>query len=534
MSRKAKITQEMANGFPDWTKVRTDDQSIGQSFINTIGLGMETLFTEMYRAQKSMFLTTAFVGEIDQTFKLSLPSSFEFSVNSTDALMPVVIAPTISGRLGNTWYPIEEIVDGSLRTFWYDAIPNRISEINSFALGGLLVASGLSSDVSLQLVNSGLAIENRLTVVADGEQLLVIDANNNLQRSKVRIAGTTWKETSESEDVVFLFSESKQTFKAWNSIDRIAPIDFPSETRIDVYSHQFNQPYYLDSFDSISQFKESRENLPLFWTLTTTSGSYSGLQAQRYIAERAVDLIRTKPTLAEYRNWELLDSSNNPVILNDIVPVPNEQRILGITDSKLLMYDTFMELPDLKTLTLQTPNGLVDIESSSDYVIRGEELEINAIFKRPIKTIIRHRIKIKFPDGLEQGILLDGSLVSTTSDFWITDETSDRLIRQPFFLELSDLGQHIVTLECMYLDQTTEFAQRAILVQAKTPLVELDLSSIMTTASGIDIDHQNRLLVLDSSGTVHQLQLHYDKVLIDFEGKELTFREQYDEVKVTK
>lgn len=534
MSRKSRITDELANGFPEWTKVRTDDQSIGKSFINTIGLEMELLFTEMHRAQKSMFLTTAFTGEIDQTFKVQLPNSFIFTIDSEHALSPVSSAPTISGLIGSTWYPITEITDGSIRSFWYEALPNRISEITQFPISGLLVASGVSSDISLTLVTSGLALDNRLTIVADGEQLLAVDAENNLQRSKIRISGTTWKNTIETEDIVFLFSESKQTFKAWNSVSRIAPIDFVSESQIDVYSHQFNQPYYIDSFESISQFPDARENLPLFWTLRTTSSGASMLQAQRYTALAAVDLIRQKPQLAEYRNWELLNESGDPVIVLDIVPVPNEQRIYAIDASGLYLYDSHFELPDLKQLTLKTSNGLVDIETSSDYVVRDEELEVTAVFKRPIKTIVRHRIKIKFPDGVENGILLDGTLVPVSTDHWIIDEITDRLVRQPFIIELSDFGQHLITLEVVYLDQVTEIAQRAILVQSKTPLAQLDLSTITTTAIGIDVDHQNRLLVLAASGVVHQLGLHYDIVLIDFNNKELVFREQYDEVKVIK
>jgi hypothetical protein len=534
MSRKSKVTQEMANGFPEWTKVRTDDQSVGQSLINTIGLEMETLLTEMFRAQKSMFLTTAFTGEIDQTFKITLPNYFSFDTNNTNTLASISVVPTISGRLGNEWFTVEHIEDGSLHSFWYDAIPSRIGLVSTFVLEDLLVASGMSTDINLQLVNSGLDLDNKLTVVTNGQQLVSVDANNNLQRSKVRIDGITWKGTTESEDVVFLFAESKQTFKAWTNITKIAPIDFSEETHIDVFSHQFNQPYYIDSFESLSQFSESRENLPLFWTIIESNDNNSILQAQRYTAEKAIDLIRNQPTFAEYRSWELLDALNNPVIINDIVPVPNEQRIFAITNSGLLIYDTFMELPNLKALTLRTPNALIDIETSSDYIIREGEVEVSPIFKRPIKTIIRHRVKIKYPDGIEQGILLDGTLVPVSVDYWINEEITDRFIRQPFFLELTDLGQHVITLECVYLDQTVEFAQRAILVQSKSPLVQLDFSNITTTASGIDIDHQNRLLILDSAGTVHHMQLYYDKVLIDFENKELTFREQYDEIKVIK
>jgi hypothetical protein len=96
------------------------------------------------------------------------------------------------------------------------------------------------------------------------------------------------------------------------------------------------------------------------------------------------------------------------------------------------------------------------------------------------------------------------------------------------------LGDHLLTFECEYLDGVIDTSQRLVRVQAKIPLAVINLSSISTTITGIDIDHLGHVLVRESSGKVHQLQFHYDNVLVDFENKELIFRDKYDEVKVIK
>jgi hypothetical protein len=532
--RKSKVTQELVNGFPSWSKVRSDEQSVGQSYLNVIGLEMELLFTEMFRAEKNMFLSTANVDEIDQTYKLTLPTSFTFSTNSTNALSPEFISPTISGLVNDEWVAITEITDQSIRSFWYEAAPTRITEVDRFNIEGTLVASGTSSDMSLTLINSGLFLDNKLTIEVDGETLITVDSNNVLQRSKVRIQGTTWKETVEQEDSIFLFAETKPSQKAWLNISSIKTLDFPSESSVNIYSHQFNRPYYLDSFETLSQFVESRENLPIFWSIEESIFGDSILHAEVYTVNKAIDLLKSKPARHEFRNWELLDSESQSLLIKDIAMVPFKQMFYAISDNRFFVYDTYLELPDLTLLNPKTPNSLIDLEVSSDYVIRGEELEISPLLARPIKTISKHRMKLTYPDGAEFGILLDGTLVPTTTDFWIVTETSDRFIRQPFVLELDDFGQHVITLEVQYLDEIQEIIERAILVQSKLPLSEIDLSSLIDVPVGIDIDHQGRILILDEDNVVHQMLLHYDVALVDFNLKELILREDYDEIKVIK
>lgn len=531
VTRKSRVTQSIANGWPDWTRIRTDEQSVGQSFINSVALGLEDLILESQRGYKNLYLTTAFPGEIDQTYKLTLPNYFEFTTQGNQ-LNQQFNSPEVSGLIDSNWVDITEIHNNSIQDFWYQALPTRLSLEESFPNSNHLVASGLSTDLSLQLIDSGLFLNNRLTVITQTGPLVEVEANNNILRSKVRITGVNWKLNSDTEDVVFLFPESKQTFKPWSSVSRVQCVDFPTETLVHIYSHQFNQQNYLDSFDTVSQFSSSRENLPMFWSLGQTSSGYSTLDLQRYTVDKAIDLLPVTPQFETIRRWELLDNDGDSVLIQDIQPVPFQQKIIGASNNKLYIWDTYQELPNIQVLTQRTPDALITIELDNDYPLREEDIEVNLVFSKPIKTIVRNRLSIQYPDGTEWGILADGSLVSTSSDYYLRDETSNRFIRSTVFITTEDLGQHILTFECQYLDNSIEIAQRAFVVQSKEALVELSFSNITTAASGIDIDHQNQLLILTTSGIIHQINRHYDYCLIDFDNKELLLREDYDQVKV--
>lgn len=531
---KSRVTQEIANAYPEWSRVRQDDQSIGKSLLNAIANNLELLVTEIYRGFDNLYLTTAFVGEIDQIYKVALPNEFDFTVDNSNNISPVIVSPTISGLVNSSWVSVTEVPNSSIRNFWYDAVPNRISEVTTFSQTNL-IAQGTSDDPYLTITTSGLQVANRLTVIVDSDNRLVsVDINNNVVRSKVRITGITWKDTEETEDVIFLYAGTKQTFKAWKSITSIQPVGFVSTSDISVYTYQFNQANYIDTFTTISQFPESRENLPYFWALTTTEAGYSALEIQRYTSEKAIELLAIKPVFGTYKRMELITSDSIELSLNDIAVVPYQKKVYGIDDTNLYVFDNQEELPDLTVLNSKTPGALIDIQVSSDYCSRSDDLEVSLLFQRPIKTIIRHKFKIQFPDGTEYGVLSDGTLVSTSQDYNIYGEISDRFIRPSLFVNLDEIGQYNLTLECEYFDTSVDVAQRAVMVLAKEPLVTLDLSGLMTQAVGIDIDHLNRLLVLDSDGVIHHIQPHYDLCLIDTLNKEILLRENYSSVKVIK
>ena len=538
MPKKSRSTQELANGFPRWTKVRWDDQSVGKTFLNVIGKDVEKIRTELYRNFKNTFLSTSNVDEVDITYTFDLPNSFEFTVDDSTQLSPVSVSPTVSGLIDGTWYEIDEATTGSLEEFWYESVPDRIEIID--VISG--ITYNLVDNSSDELVYSGindLFEPNKLYItVSSGVQLFeTADNNEDFKRATILVTGTTWKGTEEQEELGFLYNQTLRSEKVWSSIDKIETIDFPTPANISIQSHAFLQDNIEDTFSTLSQFTDGRDNLPHFWNLEESCW-VPGLQLlsdNKYVVDTAINVLRNRTELEYYRQWELLDENENTIIPLDIAPVPYKQRTWAVSASGLYLYDLDWEISDMKKLTGKTSGAVAQIEINNYYPTRDEEVEVLLRLIRPIRTAIRHRLSIEFPDGISYGILADGTLVSITSDYWVENFGEQRLLRGATALELDDIGEHILTLEVLYVNNITEIDKKSIVVAAKTPMAEFDLYSLIgKDAKAIDIDHQHKLIVLDIDNDVHYIKLHYDTMLIDYDNKQIIFREPYEQVKVIK
>lgn len=530
MGKKSLVTQNLANGYPQWSRVRQDEQSVGQSFLNVIGNNMEPLVTELRRGYDNLFLSTANVGEIDLTYVFNLPSSFEFKVQTPNDSDPAPVAPSVSGLIDSTWYQIQEVESGRLSDFWYNAIATRIS-IETTISGSASKLVEITGETLVANVLNTMFLDNHLTVeVSEGTTFYTVEGIN-VRRAKLRISGETWKGTQEDEEIIFLFNQRKKTNKVWKSLKKVELVDFPADATVKIYSHQFNLNNYADVYNDQHQFPDSRDDMSVFWDLTdsTTVSGVKLIQRKKYAVSNAVDLLKNQTAIIPERSWELLDTNGLPIAAKDLALIPYSQRAWITDGSKLYLYDLDWTQPNISRLSERTSGALCRIEVSSDYPTRNEEVAVDLIFIKPIKTLVRHRLKIQYPDGQEFGVLEDGTLVATSTDFWIHKPITDRFLRSTTIFEFADLGEHLLTLECEYLDGTNEVDQRLILVDAKKPLATFDLPFV---ADGLDIDHLQRLLVLGADGDVRHLNLHYDVMLIDYQNKEIIFREEYDEVKV--
>ncbi len=74
-SRFSKITTHLQQGFPRWTKVRKDPNSVGAMFLNIFGLQFEDIEFYLQYALDNYFLPTADTKQIDIVYKSSLPPS---------------------------------------------------------------------------------------------------------------------------------------------------------------------------------------------------------------------------------------------------------------------------------------------------------------------------------------------------------------------------------------------------------------------------------------------------------------------------
>lgn len=538
MSKKYRTTQELANGFPDWSKIRQDEQSVGQGLLNVVSKNFETMDTELFRGGANLSLTTANVGEIDLVYRFQLPETFEFEVDNSTQLQPIALSPTVSGRIGTDWYSVSETETGGIKNFWYEAIPDRVDIDGTWSGVNHILLDGNSEGFSYTTIEDPF-LSNTLYVEVSGVALLqeAPETEDGFLQAKVRLTGTTWKDTTEAEQIEYIFSEQKKSLKAWKEIDKVQAIDFPASGNIKICSHGFNLNSYRDPFGDLSQYEHSRDNLTTFWNLGDSCWSPGTrlLEARTYNATTALNVLRNRTDTFPVREWELLDSGNNTIYPLDIAPIPFTQRAWAVTQSGLFLYDLGFDQPSQSGLRGRTTSPLAQIGTTRDYVTREEVVEVELLYVRPIRTVIRHRLTVKFPDGISMGILADGTLVSTSTDYWVRNLKEDRLLRSPLDFVMTDLGDHIFTLEAEYHGGDIEVDKRLVRVASKEPLVEFNLYNLIgTTASGVDVDHQQHILVIDDNKDVHRIVPHYDNMLIDFNAKEIIFREDYDEIKVLK
>jgi len=538
MAKKYKVTQELANSFPDWSKIRTDEQSVGQGLLNVIGRNLETIETELFRGFSNTSLTTVNTQEIDLVYRFQLPETFEFSVDNATQLQPLSLAPTVSGLVGNTWYLVDEAETGTIKEFWYDAIPDRLNLLTTYSGTDHVLLDSNSEEYTFSGINNPF-LSNTLYVEVSGVSLLEErpDLQDGFLQAKIRISGTTWKDTEEAEEIPFIYNDKKRTLKGWKEIDQVQALDFPASGEVRIWSHGFNQVDYKDSFGDISQFKHSRDNLSTFWKIGTScwQSDVVLLECETYAASHAIDVLRNRTDREAYREWELLDSGNNVITPLDIAPIPFMQRAWVVTESGLLLYDLEFDQPSQSELVGKTNSPLVQIVTQRDYITRDEEVEVDLRFVRPVRTVIKHRLTVKFPDGVSMGVLEDGTLVSTSTDYWVNNIIETRSLRSPTDFTLTELGDHIFTLEVVFNGNLTEIDKRIVRVSSKTALAEFNLFNIIgTTVAGVDIDHQQHILVRDVDSGVHHLEPHYDTMLIDYDTKEIIFHENYSEVKIIK
>lgn len=545
MARKKLVTQELVNRLPEWTDVRKDEQSVGHSLVNVIADGLESLTEENHRGYHNMLLTTANVAEIDQVYIFGLPNIFEFEVDDPNQLVPLKLSPTVSGQYNGTWYNLEEIDEGDIKSFWYDALPTRLSS-EVTPSGEQVTYSGLNfsaavldsfTDEYQWDLSTELDIPNNLLVrITEGNDFY-FEQKNSIHRAKVRITGVTWKDTVETEELFFLYNEDQRTKKIWKEIVSIEAIDFQTQARIEVFALDCGTGHYSDPYQDRHQYVESRNTMSRFWDLqdSTTISGVKLLVSEKYSGNTVDELLLNQSAKVPHRSWELVDVADNPLDILDIEPIPFSRYCYAVTASGLHVYDLDFDIPSTSITKNQTRGALVKIEASNDYPIRDEEVGVDFIFQRPIKTIHRHRVQILYPDGSEYGVALDGSLVSLGTDHWIYDNGLDnRFIRPTTFFQFTDYGNHILTVEVTYVDGVTETIQRILTCERKQALRTFDITALATNVVSLGMDHLQNIYVVDSTGNAFMVNLHYDVILIDYENKDIICREPYDEVKVLK
>lgn len=533
--RKSDVTRELVNIYPPWSRVRQSDQSVGYQLLNSFAQPMDHMQKELIKQKANYYLLSFNLDEIDLTYKLGLPTDFEFSTDSTDPFNPTPVAPTVSGQIDDTWYDVN-IVDGNtLHEFWYESYPTRINLEET--------VSGLD-DILLDTSVSGLPVTGlwehhidggHVWVSASGGNNYLELSNGRILRGRVILEGTTRKGTKESESLIFPWDMKQKSRKEWTELDYVGAFNMEDQVEVKISSSDFNAEPYISVWNT--RYSENRHKIDEFWQLGTTSGvSLNSITLDRleYMTDEWQQLVDGFIDKQVLDRWELLSENGGVISGVDLAIQPFSDNAWVVSeDSMLYCYDlSDYMVSGVSKIKERTPGTEVLIELEKPAVVLGEDIQFIPWHARPTKEILKYHIWYQTPGGTKYS-LLNGSPVAWGTDAWVIgSDTITRTIENVVTITPTEHGEYLLVLDVIYIDEEEHSDRVLVPVRSKRPLASLSLLSLMSEDPiGIEFDSDHRLWVKGQT-KYYRFSLHKDIMLIDYEQKALYFKENYEEVVV--
>lgn len=538
MAEKARSTQGIVNSFPGWSNIRRDEQSIGQQFMNSIGIKIDDIRKQLARVADNYYLSRSIISDIDVYYKVQLPDTYTFTKDDDDDTDFIYTPPSVSGIVGLNTYSVSVAVDNDIESFWYIPAPDRISLEDTVTDDHFIASGFVGSSPFSPLLASGLHVANHITVTVDnGTEFTGVYENGLARRGIVQIQGFTREGAPITEELVFVHNDTQKTIHEFDRVAasglRVYGIEDRDETTIHFSSADFNSEDYA-VFYELDETVEG-EDMPLFWAIGSgTDGSVRTLDLRKYQIddiELRLEGFTSKDTIVQQ---ELLNASGVNIVPLDLTVEPHSDNLWVVDSGILYVYDNSLPYPDMSLLEGKDYHADAVIEPSSYYIVLGEEIEIDYIWRRPTRGMSAHRAWVIKPDGTKKS-LEGGSEVTYHTDrsSWVFGEPRRRKIRNSEFYTLDQRGDWVFCLETTYTDDSRSIDKRIVNVSSKQPRAQFDLAPLgITTAQGIDFDSEYNLWVMNASGVKYQINRHHDQMLVDFDRKILYFKEPYDQVQV--
>lgn len=540
---KRSAAQEIVNYMGSWTRMRQQDQSVGFQLANWLSGPIDVVEKEVARAGANAFLTTFNLEEIDILHRVDLPVTFDFDMENTDELQPVYGVPTVRGRVGASWYDVSLATDNLIKTLIYGITPTRISLLDQ-----LTPVDTDSYKLLTSLAPTSFPYTTELTHHLDGADLyLTVEGDTNyirtedgkIYRARILLTGISRKGIEETEMVVFPWAMTQQSLKEWKSISRIELFDFPDNTIISLASATFDIEHHLDVWND--RFSEADNKIDTFWGLEVVNHTdpvvtISSLTRYEYISDRWQDLVVLEPAKQSVRQWDLLDTGEAQIESLSVALRPFSDQAWVLDSSNMLYcYDIREEYyQNLALIKDRTPGSHVQLEPAELSYSLHNTIQFLPVHIRPEKEINRYRIWYQTPSGTQYG-LLDSSPVAISSDFWVSliDKPLSRTVGRLQSLDADEYGEYLFVIETLFVDGDLQTEKLLIPVLSKTPLFEVDLTTTLgENALAIEFS-SDQLLWVKGVTQYHCIQLHNDRMIVDFQNKTIFTPEAYDELEVT-
>ena len=536
MNKYSYITQKLANYMPSWTKARQNKQSLFQQLLSPIGTELEDVIQKARLSLKGRFIGTASLNEIDVIYETRLDANFEIQYDTDDFRLPKLISPTITivPNYGDTPFEIDVVEDNSIESFWYKAIPNRLT-VDATTLAYKPVLAETQIDISEFTVFNDIYDPGHLFLTIKNATSFIDE--DTLERAYIRIAGINRRGTEDTEIIPFSFNTTAVTLKEWQTLSSIQIFNMgPSSATIEIDAVDFNYDRY--QYDE-ERFVDENKNEKILYLNYNEASSKSYLNYEVFTASTIDDLLAGISTLHEVYKVKLLDQNDQETTgILDITPQPEISRCIVLTNTKLRVYDTRAIAPDCSKLNKKTSNPETYINVNGDLIETGDTVELTPYGHLRTKRIIKYKWDLEKPDGSMVTFIYDDSLGSFQEQAYIIDgdyngwnknpyETSDpgNFYHRKLEYTVQNDGDHVWTLSVEYLDGERDVDQKIVSLNSMSPLVEFTHNIV--NPIGVAYNSDQDLCVIDSSDDVHIVVLHCDVAMFDVKNKKIYTRESY-------
>ncbi len=539
-TRRAWVTQRLANRFPPWAKVRKLSQSVGQQILEPMSRDLEDSYWWTNYNLGNTILNTTDINQISGLSRLDLPPTFDWRTTQ-HAESVIYLTPTsVRGETDSGWITLSQATNNSLEEFWY-GVPDRITYtgesysylpvLQNTLVSNLATASPVSPSVAgklwITLSNNGASIKNYKGAIA---------------RSSVTISGRDIHGREAEEKLSFAFNGTMHTKLAWSEVGSVATnyVDESASVRVDwlnIAPSEFLDPSGLHVTKDREKFR--------FWSL----GSKSWGSTLNHMVFSADDLVLVEEGQdskhAEYE-IELLDTFGSNITALSLSPWPKRRWVIVSDGSSLHFFVPDIRMEPVDRIVEATTEAVVQIDLDKEWSYKGDTITLDYIMKRPFIRVLRTRWSVLKPDGTKVCIAPDGSEIAYSSSGWVNHPEGTIFKRVGFqgdFIdyEISDRGAYVFYLESIITDilttegqtrPTTHVDVRVLHSSYDTAQASLALPVSIGIGSSICFDGFHRPWIISNTGIAHLLQFHHDTYIADFQNKAIIVRDEYNNLEV--
>ncbi len=555
---KPNILQDLLNVYPGWSNIRNDLQSVGAQVLNCFAQPLEDLRSTLQRELNNNWLQNFDNNGVGQISEVDI-DSITLNYNDDFPGENVLISPAMSGLQDGTWYSVALADPNSLETLFYETLPTRVSQAEVTTPGiqhtvlnsGIFINSaGVWSAPSWPDMDVELPYPNQINVEIQSGQQFYTDILK--RQCIVKLEGEDRHSVEITEEIPFLFNDTIATTKTFSKINDASIVDlnisdsdaqatFPA--KIKITSAKFNADRPLLDPNQLT-FSVERTRGIRKWDLLYSVGLNGSLLQEMDYNVVEDDVFRSNNAVLEVTRETLLrDTSSNAVTAGDMTIMPNRPFFFvvgsGVNENQLYGYD-FRDLywPAASGIYKKDYDSFGKIHTNKDILAPGDTLVLDCILERKEVEPLKSRLIHITPAGVWT-LVQNKTEIAFIEDTWdmrgqqvIWDPSGSTLV-PTYNTTLTEVGDHIWTLEIAYGDGTTDTDQRITTVDTLDASVEFDITALVAgVALGADFDIDGNLWILDSTDKYNRIQLHNDRAVVNADNKIAYFYENYDSVTV--